>query len=310
VSQKPNQTPPSPPLPLPLKIRYGFETAAAYLLYGIFKIMPAAAASAVGGFLGRSIGPYLGISKKALENLTLAFPEKSEAEKREILRKMWDNLGRNLAEYPHLAAIGKRAELKGQDIVRDIMESGRPAIIFSGHIANWEIGLSSARQQLGFSSHVAYRKPNNPWVDGLLSRARRAGAVGQVTKSRRGALEMTRLIKDKKVLTVLIDQKYNEGLAVPFFGYEAMTMPFPARLALKYDCPLYPGRIERIAGAQIKVTLYPAIEIEKTGDAEKDTLALMSEMHRHLEDWIRERPDQWLWLHRRWPDNASENLKK
>ena len=282
-------------------VRYVFETAFAYIIFCFFWILPLHAASAVGGFLGRNIGPRLGISRKAYNNISLAFPDKSEAEKQKIILDMWDNLGRTIAEYPHLKKIGQIAEVVNKDLLLDISEKKHASIVFSGHIANWEVLPTTSKQQGNFESHLAYRKPNNPWVDHLLRTARSCGAVGHIPKSRKGALEMTRLMKNKGILGILIDQKYNEGISVPFLGHDAMTMPFVAQLGLKYDCAVYPGRIERIKGPKFRFTIYPAMTFEKTGDNEKDIYNAMVDIHRHLEGWITERPGEWLWLHQRWP---------
>lgn len=293
-----------PPLPFLRRLRYAAEAAAAYMLYGFFKILPVNAASAAGGFIGRMIGPHMGASKKAADNLALAFPAKSDDERKEIIRRMWDNLGRSIAEYPHLVTLGKKAELIGGEILAQISQSDAPAVLVAAHLANWEVGLAAVKQQRGFEAHLTYRRLNNPLVDKLLARARESGAAGQIRKKRSAALEMMRLIKDKKTLAIMFDQKLNEGLPVPFFGHEAMTIPFPAQLALKHGCPLYPARIERLGGTNFRVTVYPALDIRKTGNTEDDIKKILHDMNKLLESWIKERPEQWLWLHRRWPKNT------
>ena len=103
-------------------------------------------------------------------------------------------------------------------------------------------------------------------------------------------------------LGILPDQKMNDGIAVPFFGRDAMTAPALARLALRFDCPVVPLRAERTGGARFHIRFYPPLEIPNSGDRQADVLALMTEVNRIIEGWIIERPEQWLWLHRRWPD--------
>jgi KDO2-lipid IV(A) lauroyltransferase len=103
-------------------------------------------------------------------------------------------------------------------------------------------------------------------------------------------------------LGLLADQKLNDGIAVPFFGRDAMTAPALALLAMRFDCDVLPARVERLGGARFRLTVHPALPIPKTGDRDADVLTLMTEVNRTLESWIRERPDQWFWLHRRWPD--------
>jgi KDO2-lipid IV(A) lauroyltransferase len=101
---------------------------------------------------------------------------------------------------------------------------------------------------------------------------------------------------------VLVDQKMNDGIPVPFFGRPAMTAPAVAQLALRFDCAIIPARVERLKGARFRLTAFPPIEIAKTGNRQADTLAIMTRINAVVEGWIRERPDLWFWLHRRWPE--------
>jgi len=103
-------------------------------------------------------------------------------------------------------------------------------------------------------------------------------------------------------LTLLVDQKLNDGIAVPFFGRPAMTAPALALLALHFDCAVLPARVERLRGAHFRLTIDPPLPLPKSGDRTADVAALMAEVNRTLETWIRRRPEQWFWLHSRWPD--------
>jgi KDO2-lipid IV(A) lauroyltransferase len=94
----------------------------------------------------------------------------------------------------------------------------------------------------------------------------------------------------------------NDGIAVPFFGREAMTAPAAARLALRFDCAVVPVRVERLPRAHFRIVADPPIDYRRTGDTERDTLALMTQVNQVLERWIRDKPEQWFWLHRRWPE--------
>jgi KDO2-lipid IV(A) lauroyltransferase len=107
------------------------------------------------------------------------------------------------------------------------------------------------------------------------------------------------------VLALLVDQKLNEGMAVPFFGRDAMTAPAVAHFALKFGMPIYPSRVERLKGARFRVTVYPPMQMTPTGDLEQDTRRVLTDMNRQLEGWIRERPEQWLWIHKRWPESKA-----
>lgn len=100
---------------------------------------------------------------------------------------------------------------------------------------------------------------------------------------------------------MLVDQKMNDGIVVPFLGQDAMTAPALAQFALRYDCPVIPARVERLDGARFRITVLPPIPLARTGDRQTDIFNAMVQVNGLLEQWIRERPEQWLWLHRRWP---------
>lgn len=283
------------------------EGAGAVALYAFFRVLPLELASAVGGFLGRSIGPRLGLSRRALHNLERALPELGEAERRRVVRGMWDNLGRVVAEYPHLGKYqvyqrGGRIEIVGAEHIRAQAAPGKRAIFFSGHFGNWEVP-TLALTQAGLDVVEMYRAANNPIVDRLMSHSR--GFVGSelAAKGSAGARRMLAAMKAGRHIAMLVDQKANDGIAVPFFGADAMTMPSPAVFARRFACALIPVRVDRVKGARFRITCEPALELTFTGDDKADTLAIMTQINRVLERWIRERPDHWFWVHRRWPDS-------
>ncbi|MGH7060567.1 MAG: lauroyl acyltransferase, partial [Stellaceae bacterium] len=243
--------------------------------------------------------------KRARLNLRRALPELSETEIARIVAGMWDNLGRVAAELPHLQRIrvfepGGRVETHGFEHIERAVAAGRRMIVFSGHIANWEIG-SLAGVQYGISVAQIYRAANNPLVDRLIARLRGdrdefipKGAVA----ARRAIAALNRGVH----LGLLADQKMNDGIAVPFFGRPAMTSSALAFLALRFDCDVFPLRVERLAGAHFRVTVSAPLPLPRSGDRHADAAALMAAVNATLEAWIRDRPDLWLWLHRRWPD--------
>ncbi|MDP6174798.1 MAG: lysophospholipid acyltransferase family protein [Rhodospirillales bacterium] len=100
---------------------------------------------------------------------------------------------------------------------------------------------------------------------------------------------------------MLVDQKMNDGISVPLLGLDAMTAPALAQFAVKFNCPVVPTRVERLGGARFRLTFYPPIEAPVTGDKQADIRAFMIQVNDLLSQWIRERPEQWLWVHNRWP---------
>jgi Kdo2-lipid IVA lauroyltransferase/acyltransferase len=287
-------------------LRNVVEGAGLVLGYAFFRVLPLDWASGLGGFLARVIGPQLGITKRAQENLRRAMPELSESEHARIIRGMWDNLGRVIAEYPHLDKF-RLFDPKGriEDVDAGAILSTRDAdkryIFFSAHYGNWEIAIRTAAQA-GFDVTGVYRAPNNPIVDRFVLWARGAAGGELVPKGDIAARKAFGALREGRALCMLVDQKMNDGIAVPFFGRDAMTAPALAVLALRYDCAVVPIRMERVKGAHFRMISEPALALLKTGDNEADRRALMTTVNSVVERWVREHPEQWLWLHRRWPD--------
>ena len=281
------------------------EAAGAALFFAAMRALPLDRASSFGGWLGRRIGPWLGVSRRARDNLAAALPELSEPQRAALLRGMWDNLGRVAAEYPHLRHIrvfdpNGRVETSGLEHLDAAIAAGRSAIIFGGHLGNWEIAALAAGQY-GIDVAQIYRAANNPLVDRMVARLRGTGSefTPKGTVASRRALAA---LRRGAHLTLLVDQKLNEGIAVPFFGRPAMTTPALAMLALHFDCAVLPARVERLGGARFCLTIYPALALPKSGNRTADVAALMAAVNQTLEAWIRERPEQWFWVHSRWPD--------
>jgi KDO2-lipid IV(A) lauroyltransferase len=275
------------------------------LCFAIFGALPIDVASAIGGRLARWVGPSLGISKRARLNLKAAMPELSAPEIDRIVLGMWDNLGRVVAEYPHLPDIevfapNGRVEAIGFENADRALAEGRPVIFFAGHLANWEIAAMSPMQH-GMDIAQIYRTANNPLVDRMITRLRTwTGEL--IPKGAAGSRRALAALRNGRNLGMLIDQKLNNGIAVPFFGRPAMTSPVLASFALRFDCAVLPARMERLGGAKFRLTIHPPLDLPRTGDRDADVLTLMTSVNETLERWIRARPEQWLWVHRRWPD--------
>ncbi len=302
----------APALSLSQKLRYGAEAALFLAFMGFFRLIGVDAASAVGGFIGREIFARTRVTKRARDNLTLAFPEKSAAEHDAIIRTMWDNLGRTVAEYAHL----DKFDLHGPDPrirVNNVEEiekiRGQGVLILSGHFANWEI-MPIAASRYGMDGAIVYRPPNNPYVDRYISRARaRKGYAEQISKHQ-GTRRIFTLLRGGKAILLLADQKTNEGIPIPFFGHDAMTTPAPAALALKLKVPMIFASNERLGGARFAVTVYPPLEFTPSGDDDADMRAMTIAINLRLEEMVRADPGQWLWIHRRWPSARDVTTSK
>jgi len=289
-------------------IRYALEAFGLSILLLIFWILPASAASNFGGWIGGTIGPRLAASRKARRNLERALPDLNEQRKDDVIKGMWENLGRVIAEYSHLEALSIDTEIIGREHLESALDNPKGAIFFGAHFGNWEINAPAILTQCDTAVDISYRAPNNPWSDALLMRARTMG--GRITahaKSRQGGKSMMDTIKEGGHLGILIDQKYNQGLSLPFFGVEAMTNPFFVQLAQKYGCALVPIRNTRLDGATFSLSVYEPVEVFETDGSPRAIEDVIAEAHTLLESFIKENPEQWLWLHRRWSDGPKDN---
>jgi KDO2-lipid IV(A) lauroyltransferase len=301
------------PLPLASRLRYGAEAAAFFAGIGLFRLLGIDAASAVGGFIGRNVFYRVrGIMNRARVNLRAAFPEKSEAEREAIVLEMCDNLGRTVSEYAHLGKLSvhgddPRLEVANLERAYEAQARGKGILFFSGHFANWEV-MPFVAAQYGYEGGEVYRPQNNPYIDRwLVAQRMRNGPKDQVAKGAQGTKRIFTLLRRGKSIFLLADQKTNEGIAVPFFGREAMTTPAPAMLALKLGATLLPASNERLKGSRFRMTLHPPIDFTPTGDSDRDVYLLTCAINDAVEACVRARPSQWLWIHRRWPTSRDQD---
>ena len=294
--------------PRPVSLGQRCRKILAQAFIGAIRMLGPVAASNLGGFIARAIGPRLPVSRVALRNLAFAMPELTLPAQRRILRGAWDNLGRTVAELPHLGRLRRTAtgpgwECSDDSTLRGLATRDGPAILFSGHIANWEIGFPVAAS-LGLDVSWFYRQASSALADQMIQ-GMRDDAVGHpvamFAKGAAGAKAALRHLRDGGLMGMLVDQKLNEGIAVPFFGRLAMTAPALAQFALHFQCPVIPIHVVRLGPARFRVICEPPMQHPSTGDRTADVYAMMVEVNDTLERWIRKQPESWLWLHRRWP---------
>jgi KDO2-lipid IV(A) lauroyltransferase len=282
--------------------RQWIEAVIAWSVYQLFRAIPLDAASFLGGWLGRQIGYRLPLTRLARSNLSKAYPELDEDARERLLLQMWDNLGRTAAEFPHMDSIlvgtGGRIEVVGAEHITAATAHSRGVAFFSAHCGNWEL-FGPAAAELGIKLNLVYRAPNNPLLGWMFTGRGNIGAE-MIPKGPRGARRALELLREGKPIGMLMDQKMNDGIAVPFFGREAMTAPALAQFALKFGCLIVPSHIVRLGGAHFRLVIEPPLTLPATTDRHEAILTVMTEVNRIIESWIRSHPDQWLWVHRRW----------
>lgn len=270
--------------------------------YGFFWILPLDFASWLGEKLSLPLSWILHKKNKiALYNLKKCFPQKSDKERRKIVRQMWQNLGRIMGELPHMEKLSKgcRIEIVGKEYAEQMKNDNKGGFVFSGHIGNWEL-CTAVIMQMGLDISLVYRMANNPWVEKTIFQRRKTKGMTLIPKGPAGARQMIELLRQNRHIGMLCDQKLREGIDVPFFGFPAKTAPAIASLALKFNVPIFPARLERIKGAHYRCTFFKPLDFPNTGDNKQDVLLIMTQINQLLEDWIKEKPEQWLWIHHRW----------
>ncbi len=283
------------------KLAWRLEALAYDVVSFFLNLFPFSWISKTGGWIVRKIGPLTSKQKIAKTGLQIAFPDMPDEELNNLLRDQWDNVGRTFAEFPLLHRIqafdGSRVTVEGLDIFK----ANAPAIIVTGHFANWEV-MATVLTQSGLPVRITYRKINNPHIDRRVREKREAyGTKFLVQKStHKGGRELFEALNNGESIAILNDQKFNTGLSIPFFGTEAMTAQGATRLALKTGRPLLPMAVTR-DGSDFTVTFYSPIELTRTGDKDNDVRNGVTKVSKFIEDRVREKPAQWFWVHRRWP---------
>ncbi len=286
-------------------VRHYIEGFFVALLYGFFRhVLPGRTSVDFAGWLGRQVGPRLYLSKRASTNILNCFPNKSETEIQQVIVEMWENFGRLMGEYVKETLFWdgkklKNIEIRGIEHLKAFKESGNPGIIFTGHIGHWQM-ITLVAQSIGVELTQMYRPPNNPWVDMLMLRCQKHMINNVITKGNSGPKKFFSLINEGGHAFLLVDQNTSEGMSVPFLGKNAKTTTGIAKMYLHKNCTLLPARSERLKGSTFRVTFYPPISYQPTGNEKKDIYGTLLEINNHLSQWITERPGQWLWLHRRW----------
>ena len=277
--------------------------------YRHFGRMPLDKASAAGADWARRLGPLLSAHQTALRNLRLAFPNESEPWREALSKAAWAQLGRTVGEFPHLHEInayenGGRIDVSGAERLDAVKQSGKGAVFISGHFANWEI-MAAAIVQRGVACHVTYRPANNPIIDRRIVETRsHYGVRLQAAKGKEGGMGLLRALAKGETVALMNDQKYNEGVAAPLFGHDAMTADGPTRLALRFKVPLIPMSVQRLDGARFRVTVHDAIPLDYDAPLDEAVSRSIRAINAFIEAQIRHAPEQWFWVHKRWPKEA------
>jgi Kdo2-lipid IVA lauroyltransferase/acyltransferase len=262
------------------------------------------------GRITRRIGPLLREQRIARANLTAAFPEKSPEEIDTILTGVWDNLGRVGAEFAHLDHIWEHDPARPEDSRIEIQQrthelfaqlrlDGKPALIFASHLGNWELPALAAVAH-GLDAAILYRRPNIASADRIIQEMRAVKMGTLIPAGRDAPLKLAEALQKGQHVAMLVDQYWTGGVEVTFFGRKTRANPTLARLLRQIECPVHGVRIIRLPGNRFRAELTEEIPPVRDANGKIDVQGMTQAITNVIEGWIREHPEQWLWLHRRW----------
>ncbi len=294
-------------VPFMQDLAWRVETVGYDIVTGLVRLLPVDLASDLGAFIFKGLGPLTSLRKLVRKNLDLAFPDKDDAWKARVTVAQWDNLGRTFAELimmDRISVANGRIVVENIERLKAIKEAGKPVVFISGHFANFEI-MPSAILEAGIDCQITYRAINNPYIDKRVRTARaRYGVKLFAPKGGDGAKEILGGMARGESAALMNDQKFNRGVATPFFGRIVETAPGPAKFAQKFDTVLQPMSVHRLGKARFKVIVHDPIAVDRTGQRARDIDTTVCKVSKFIEDVVREYPEEWFWVHKRWPNDA------
>jgi len=292
-------------------LRWRLEALGIDLLTALLRRLPPDTASAWGGAVLRRVGPLTGAHRTAKRNLTLAFPDMGEPERARILDGQWENFGRYVAEMSFMDRLtydSGRVEVVGMEKLRALGRQDMPSVFISGHFSNMEI-MASVILAAGIDCVITGRAANNPYVNARVIKSRgRYGVNLYAPKGSDGTRELLTSLKKGKSVALMNDQKNNQGVAALFFGHLCHTASGPTKLALRSSGMLQPLSATRLKGARFRITVHDPIVLERSGDRIADVEAGVRQVNAFMEARVREHPEEWWWMHKRWANAVYDQL--
>ena len=275
----------------------------AAILCFILWILPLSIARFVGKALGTLVYFFARKRNKiALKNMALGIPDKTDSEKKVILKKMWQHFGMLFAESLHGKQILAASRHVNIDLAREDMKTGKGGFICTAHFGGWEFDVASL---IGPDFHMnpVYRRANNPWLNKLLFE-RRKGI--KIPKGSVGARLMLETLAKGDYIAILCDQKLREGIEVPFFGKPAMTASAMASLAIKKGASILMVKGVRGQDNIYTFSIEKKLQIPLNLPYQEAVYAVMAEVNQIYWNWIKQNPEQYLWIHRRFDKSFYE----
>lgn len=288
------------------QLRHALEAAAAGAVGFAAGLLPRAAVLAFGRALGAAWGRmdqrHLRIAE---DNLAQAFPDWDARRRRDTALGVYGHFGKVLLDILWMARrdrdeVLRLVDVSGAEHVEAALDAGRGVILVTAHVGNWELHGMAHGWRFGPIGVIA-RPLDNPALDTRLCDVRRRPGNTVIYK-KRALPQVLRLLRENRGVAILIDQNVQagDGVFVDFFGRPAATTTVAAALAIKTGCALVPTHTELGADGRYALVYEPPVTVPASGDREADVQAITQQLTTAIEGWVRRRPEQWLWLHRRW----------
>lgn len=295
-------------------LQFRLEYVLLRAIVGLVRLLPLHAASALSARTWRALAPVVNPSRhrRALDNLAIAFPEKTLAERKAICMAHWENLGRVMAETMQIDKLiedPSRITIVSEPLFSRYKDKLGPAIGCSLHMGNWELAIWPF-VVANANPAAVYRSVNNPYVDAYLRWQRRdlypgglfgRGKVeGEHGESQKTARILTDFVRRGGRLGIVCDLYDRTGIDVPFFGKSARTQAIAAMIARRLGTRMWLSRCKRIGTENRFEIEIRELRVPRTANQSEDVRWIMTEMQKVFEEWVRECPEQWMWSNRRW----------
>ena len=283
-------------------IKYFLQSIFIFILFFIFRLFGYKFSIKISGKILTILGPLFRSKKISLSNLSIAFPNMSNEDKEKIIKKMWSNYGKILAEYMFMNNFRKKMKfsenikIENQAELEKLKNDKSPVIFVSGHFNNFEL-MAMHIEKSGIDLAAIYRPLNNKFLNPIMEKIRKKYICkNQIKKGISGTKKILQHFKMGKSIALMIDQRVSEGIQCDLFGQKALTTTIPAQFVKKFNTKIVPIYIERINLTKFRLKVFKPLVFKK--EETIDTITL--ELNKILEKMITKNPEQWIWTHDRW----------
>ncbi len=288
------------------KIIYKLQAFGLFILGKFFLLIGIRTSSFIGGLLFTIFGPFTPPTLTAMKNIKIAMPNLTFFQRFKVVLGMWNNLGRDLAEFAGFHSSNFKdfekyinIDSETDKILKEIKNNPNGEIIFTAHFGNWEL-FSRIFTKYNLPISAIYREMNNKYADNIVLKYREDSEIEMVPKGPKGVMRLVRSLKNGRKVFMLVDQRLSNGITVPFFENPSQTSDATATFALKYGYKVYSAVVFRRSFSCYFDVKIREFNITNTGDFEKDVRENTIRINQTIEDWIKTKPEQWFWVHKRW----------